>query len=180
MLDAQPVDEGVLLARIGEAARSLVSMDDWLPPGAAVPHPQFYQQYLLYCDPSERFSVVSFVWGPGQKTPIHDHMTWGVIAMLRGAERGERFAIGAPMTSLGVTILRRGDVEYVSPKIGDIHEVSNVFSDAVSVSIHVYGGNIGRIARHVFEAGTGASKEFLSGYANVDQALHGYTSFPSS
>ena len=31
------------------------------------PHPQFYQQYLLYCCPQERFSVVSFVWGPGQE-----------------------------------------------------------------------------------------------------------------
>ena len=40
---------------------------------AAQPHPQYYQQHLLHCDPLERFSVVSFVWGPGQKTPVHDH-----------------------------------------------------------------------------------------------------------
>ena len=31
--------------------------------------------------------MVSFVWGPGQKTPIHDHTVWGLVGMLRGAER---------------------------------------------------------------------------------------------
>ena len=42
-------------------------------------------QYLLYCDPEERFSVVSFVWGPGQSTPTHDPSVWGLIGVLRGA-----------------------------------------------------------------------------------------------
>jgi 3-mercaptopropionate dioxygenase len=176
-VDAKHGGEQALLAHVSDAAHSLVSVDDWLPAGAAVPHPEFYRQYLLYCDPAERFSVVSFVWGPGQQTPIHDHTTWGVIAMLRGSERGERFGVGAPMTSFDTSILKSGDVECVSPDIGDIHKVSNVFDDAVSISIHVYGGNIGRIARHVFEADTGAAKEFVSGYANVDASFRGYVSF---
>jgi 3-mercaptopropionate dioxygenase len=47
----------------------LVSIDDWLPPEFAEPDPAQYRQYLLYCDPLERFSVVSFVWGPGQRRP---------------------------------------------------------------------------------------------------------------
>ena len=42
----------------------------------------------ICCTPirSSRFSVVSFVWGPGQKTPVHDHRTWGLVGILRGAE----------------------------------------------------------------------------------------------
>ena len=51
----------------------LVAVDDWLPDAYAAPDKQYYRQYLLHCDPLERFSVVSFVWGPGQFTPIHDH-----------------------------------------------------------------------------------------------------------
>src|SRR4051794_8765541 len=42
-------------------------------------------------DPFERFSVVSFVWGPGQKTPIHDHSVWGLVGVMRGAERARAF-----------------------------------------------------------------------------------------
>src|SRR5689334_15094199 len=80
-----------LLAGGLDAMRELVSRDDWLPEAMAKPHPQYYQQYLLYADPQDRFSVVSFVWGPGQKTPVHDHTVWGVIGMLRGGETSEPF-----------------------------------------------------------------------------------------
>ena len=146
----------------------LISTDDWLPAEAAVPHPGHYQQYLLHCDPLERFSVVSFVWGPGQRTPVHDHTVWGLIGMLRGAEVGQHYrrdtsgvlaAHGAPAR------LERGDVELVSPGTGDIHQVENAYADRTSISVHVYGGNIGAVARHVFDLKTGAVKPFVSGYS---------------
>jgi 3-mercaptopropionate dioxygenase len=59
--------------------KALIAHDDWLPDEFAVPSPERYRQYLLHCDPLERFSVVSFVWGPGQSTPIHDHTVWGLV-----------------------------------------------------------------------------------------------------
>lgn len=165
------------IAEISQAAQRLVSYDDWLPEKATVPHPQFYQQYLLYCDPQERFSVVSFVWGIGQRTPVHDHMTWGVIAMLRGAEHGERYEAGAPMRMTESATLHPGQVEIVSPEHGDIHKVSNACDDQVSISIHIYGGNIGRISRHVYDPQTGVPSDFVSGYANADATTRGYAEF---
>ena len=65
--------------------RELIDVDDWLPDEYALAHPQQYTQYLLHLDPEERFSVVSFVWGPGQGTPIHNHTVWGILGVLRGA-----------------------------------------------------------------------------------------------
>jgi predicted metal-dependent enzyme (double-stranded beta helix superfamily) len=59
-------DEPRILAGCREAMKRLVAADDWLPEELARPHPQYYQQYLLHRDPRDRFSVVSFVWGPGQ------------------------------------------------------------------------------------------------------------------
>ena len=50
--------------------------------------------------------------------------------------------------------------------IGDIHRVINPL-DQVSISIHCYGADIGRVRRHVFDPATGAIKDFVSGYANV-------------
>lgn len=164
-------DELALAARPLLAA--LVAQDDWLPDGCAQPDAQYYRQYLLHADPADRFSVVSFVWGPGQSTPVHDHTVWGLIGMLRGAERGERFEAaqpGGPLRSLGSQVLHPGDVDHVSPSVGDIHRVSNLHADRVSISIHVYGGNIGRIERHVYDPATGASKRFVSGYANAAAA----------
>jgi predicted metal-dependent enzyme (double-stranded beta helix superfamily) len=166
---AEGSDEGRVLAGCREAMKRLVASDDWLPEALAQPHPQYYQQYLLHRDPRERFSVVSFVWGPGQKTPVHDHTVWGVIGMLRGGETSAPFRLekGTVVPAGDVIRLEPGDVEAVSPTIGDIHQVANAFDDRVSISIHAYGADIGRVKRHVFDTRTGAVKEFVSGYANA-------------
>lgn len=160
--------EPVLLAEVERGMRALVAVDDWLDEAFARPHPQHYQQYLLHLDARERFSIVSFVWGPGQATPVHDHLVWGVIGVLRGAEicedyeadaQGRVRARGAPER------LEAGAVGCVSPAIGDVHRVRNAYDDRVSVSIHVYGADIGKVKRHVY--GPEGRKTFVSGYANA-------------
>ena len=163
-------DEDTLIDGATPLMRDLVTHDDWLPEPMAVPHPQFYQQHLLYGDPLDRFSLVSFVWGPGQKTPVHDHTVWGIIGMLRGAENGQRFAADAQghwAPAGEPTTLQPGDLDIVSPTRGDIHEVANALDDRVSISIHLYGGNIGRVARHVYIPCTSTVKTFVSGYSNL-------------
>jgi predicted metal-dependent enzyme (double-stranded beta helix superfamily) len=147
---------------------ALVSRDDWLPEAFAQPHPQFYQQYLLYADPLGRLSVVSFVWGPGQKTPVHDHLSWGLVGGLRGRERETTYA-RSPDGSYHITgsgVLLPGQTTAVSPEIGDVHEVANDSPHETAISIHVYGSNIGRVSRHVIDPATGAMKDFVSGYAS--------------
>jgi len=161
-------DEPTILREGAVLLRRLVAQDNWLPDAYAEPDPARYRQYLLHCDSRQQFSVVSFVWGPGQSTPIHDHTVWGLVGVLRGAERNERFERtedGAFVTR-GLELLQSGTVSAVSPSIGDIHRVSNAWSDRVSISIHVYGANIGAVQRATYdEAGT--PKRFVSGYANT-------------
>jgi predicted metal-dependent enzyme (double-stranded beta helix superfamily) len=161
-------DEASILAQLASKLAALVSTDDWLPPAYAAADGKAYGQYLLYADPLDRFSIVSFVWGPGQSTPIHDHRVWGLVGVLRGAEISTSYErrddgslrAGAPER------LTQGRVVAVSPEIGDIHAIANGLSDAASVSIHVYGGNIGTISRSIFDAQTGAPSAFISGYSN--------------
>ncbi|CAM3486709.1 cysteine dioxygenase [Polaromonas hydrogenivorans] len=167
LLDGRPA-EAETLERGGELLAELIAHDDWLPAEYARPSPQRYQQYLLHVDARERFSVVSFVWGPGQATPIHDHTVWGLVGLLRGAEQSQAYARsadgrwqpqGAPHT------LAPGQVEAVSPSIGDVHRVSNALAGQPSISIHVYGADIGKVQRSVYlEDGT--RKPFVSGYSN--------------
>lgn len=150
----------------------LIAVDDWLPEACAMPHPQFYRQYLLHRDPGARFSLVSFVWGPGQATPIHDHTVWGLIGMLRGAEVATPYALdaeGRPVPSGPAVRLEPGAVDAVSPELGDIHKVVNAFADRVSISIHLYGADIGTVRRHVFDP-AGGVKAFISGYSEIAAA----------
>ena len=65
-----------------------------------------------------------------------------------------------PMRLLGESVLLPGDVDRVSPRLGDIHRVSNACDDRVSISIHIYGGNIGRIPRHVYDVDTARRASF--------------------
>lgn len=163
-------DESRVLQEAASLMRALVSTDNWLPPAMAQGDPKHYQQHLLYGDPLERFSLVSFVWGPGQATPIHDHTVWGVIGMLRGAECAQPYRhdeTGVLRPDGDETTLHPGDVECVSPRIGDIHRVRNAHSDQTSISIHLYGGNIGRIQRHVFATDATPARPFVSGYSNA-------------
>lgn len=165
-------DEADFLPQIGEAMRELVAEDNWLDEDCTRPHPEHYQQFLLHAAPDDSFSVVSFVWGPGQTTPVHDHTVWGVIGVLRGDELAESFRHGEPgqpMIKQGSARLATGEVDCVSPRIGDIHKVSNAHDDRVSISIHAYGANIGKVSRHVFSAEDGSPRTFVSGYANVER-----------
>ena len=168
LVSHEPVEEN-LMAKSSELLKTLIDSDSWLPEFCTVPHPEFYQQYLLHADPLGRFSVVSFVWGPGQKTPIHDHCIWGLIGMLRGMEKGQHYQklpSGELIIDGPETVLRQGDIEAVGPAVGDIHVVSNAYTDKTSISIHVYGANIGAVKRHTYDPMTGKPKKFVSGYSS--------------
>ena len=67
--------------------------------------------------------------------------------------------------SAGRHTVEAGQVDRVSPTIGDIHRVANVRQDGPSVSIHVYGANIGAVQRSRFDL-NGDSTPFVSGYSN--------------
>jgi 3-mercaptopropionate dioxygenase len=168
LVDTAPAEE-VILQRGGALLAALVAQDDWLPGDAAAPDPVRYRQYLLHCDRQERFCVVSFVWGPGQRTPVHNHTVWGLVGLLRGEEIAQDFTL-APNSHLIAGKRHRlspGQITAVSPRIGDIHTVENALSDRSSISIHVYGANIGTLPRTAYDRETGASTTFISGYCDA-------------
>ena len=105
--EARMLDEGARLLH------GLVSHDDWLPEEFAAPSPESYRQYLLYCDPLERFSVVSFVWMPGHRTPIHNHTVWGLVGVLRGEEQCDEFSKSIEKTNTHKVKTR--EIDRVSP-----------------------------------------------------------------
>ncbi len=162
--------ESPLLDAASEALGLLLKDDRWLPDEFAQAPAGVYRQYLLHCDPLERFSVVSFAWGPGARTPIHNHTVWGLVGVLRGAERCEEYTVsqdGGIDAQDCCHLMTPGMVDRVSPTLGDWHRVGNADPVGISVSIHVYGGNIGAIRRHRLVDGRKDFHEFNSGYSNA-------------
>jgi predicted metal-dependent enzyme (double-stranded beta helix superfamily) len=93
---------------------------------------------------------------------------WGLVGMLRGSEESVPYACqpdGTALTAGDPSRLSPGMVEAVSPLLGDIHTVANALPDRASISIHLYGGNIGTVCRHGFDPTTGTASAFVSGYS---------------
>ncbi len=86
--------------------------------------------------------------------------------MLRGAEVAQSYLLrdAVPVANGEPLRLKPGDVQTLSPTAGDIHQVSNA-TETDSISIHVYGADIGAVNRSVFTS-EGKVKPFISGYSN--------------
>jgi predicted metal-dependent enzyme (double-stranded beta helix superfamily) len=119
-----------------------------LAPRFWTPRPDGYARRLLYQDPANRYTAVVMTWGPGQGTPVHDHGgLWCVEGVVDGEMQvtqfdvrpnGEAFdvvALGAPL-SAGV-----GSAGRLIPPT-DYHVLANAQPDAVSVTLHIYGGTL--------------------------------------
>ena len=126
--------------------QSLLAEDDWLAPADRAPGTDTYRQHLLHVSPCRRLSVVALVWLPGQRTAIHDHVSWCIVGVYRGIEREERFDLVDTgdrryLRPAGSVFAPRGHVETLIPPDGDIHLVTAAGRET-AISIHVYGADI--------------------------------------
>src|SRR3954452_23288790 len=103
--------------------------------------PDDYTAHNLFVEPDGSFSIVALVWRPGQRTRIHDHVTWCAFAVIQGVEHEELF--DTDLSLIGKSANHVGDVSGFAPP-GDIHRVHNT-GDETAISIHVYGTDITRI-----------------------------------
>lgn len=161
--------EGDLMHRGGKLLAQLIKFDDWLAPEFAQVPGVDAQPYLLHKDPQGQFSVVCVVRQPGQVAPIRDHRVWGLIGLLRGAEDVQGYSPedDGTLKPKGFSVrLEPGQVKVVSQRAGDIHRFGNASATQISVSIQVYGADIGTAARATY-ALDGSQTPFVSGYANA-------------
>jgi len=110
--------------------------------------PACYQSHLVHAEPDGSFSVAVMVWLPGQQTPVHDHVSWCVPAVLQGMEYEEVFAVeGHRLRLVDRHVNPAGTVCAFTPP-GDIHRVRNC-GDDVAISMHIYGADISRLGNSV-------------------------------
>jgi 3-mercaptopropionate dioxygenase len=100
--------------------------------------PRQYATHPLHIEPDGSFTIVALVWRPGQRTRIHDHISWCVFGVIQGVEHEELF--DRNLTRLGTNDNNPGDVSGFAPP-GDIHRVRNV-GDGTAISLHIYGANL--------------------------------------
>ena len=150
----------------------LLGERDWLPGRYqdAVPDSGMgggIGQWLLYRSADRSLCLFSLVVPPGSKTPIHDHLAWGVIGLYGGSQDEEFYRPGNGTIEL---VRRRplapGDFYVLLPPVDDIHCVRTT-SPETSVSIHLLASDTGCTLRHTYDEHTGEPRPFRSGYANA-------------
>ncbi len=169
-------DEWKIVAEVEPLVGRLVTSDDltWLKPECRLPPKgksgvtAGYGQYCLYRR-STSLSVIAFCWGPGQGTPIHDHLSWGVLGFIDGRERETRYKRiddgtneeYASLKEVGVYYTEKGRTSHLITNTRDIHKVENP-GDTPSVSIHVYGCDMGRQRRRRYDAESGKIEWYVT------------------
>lgn len=132
--------------KIQSALRSAVAQSDWLPPERRTANHQNYARHLLHADPLGRYSLLSIVWSPGQMSPVHSHLTWCAVAVLRGEIEESFFELPAAQSepTLRKSVKRgAGSISFSESDAG-IHRIANRSSE-LAISLHVYGVGADRV-----------------------------------
>lgn len=130
---------------VAEALRGNLPGTDMLTADQLRGDPDGYQTHLVHSEPDGSFSIAAMVWLPGQRTPIHDHVTWCVTGVLQGTEYEEIF--GSDLQVIDHRENPAGTVSGFAPP-GDIHRVTNS-GTGVAVSMHIYGADLARLGSSI-------------------------------
>jgi predicted metal-dependent enzyme (double-stranded beta helix superfamily) len=124
-------------------------------------------QWLLFRAADRSLCLFSLVVPSGSMTPIHDHLSWGLVGLYRGNQDEEFYAPGDGTIELTRRRpLSPGDYYVLLPPADDVHRVRTTSAET-SVSIHLLANDTGCTDRHTFDENTGVASAFRSGYANA-------------
>ena len=132
-----------LIEYVTPELRRLLAEPDLLLPEQQCAPVGSYGHHVLYVSDAGRFSLVALVWRPGDRTPIHDHLAWGLAGVYRGRERETRFTwcdrpgLPAALRATEVQEIGPGEVVPIVPP-SDIHQVANP-EPTPTIALHLYG-----------------------------------------
>ncbi|MDJ0732714.1 MAG: cupin [Nostocaceae cyanobacterium] len=135
-------DDSVRLQKIRPLVRRLLNSSEWLHYEYLEPDSETGWSVLtLYDEPDFPLTVQTVVWLPGQVSPIHNHGTWGIVAIVSGQEKNTVWRKVEPEGSeriekVGELILSPGDIISFTPDA--IHNVE-AMGDEPTVSFNLYG-----------------------------------------
>jgi 3-mercaptopropionate dioxygenase len=139
-----PTRADLTVRLVADQLRQHLPGPDILTPEQRMGDPRQYATHPLHIEPNA-FTIVALVWRPGQRTRIHDHISWCVFGVIQGFEHEELF--DRNLKRLGTSESYPGDVSGFAPP-GDIHRVRNV-SDTTAISLHIYGADLSRVGTSV-------------------------------
>lgn len=148
------------LQAICPLVRQLLTSSEWLQGEYLEPNPETGWSVLtLYDEPDFPLTVQTVAWLPGKVSPIHNHATWGVVALISGEEKNtiwRRTDKNGSIEKAGDIILNPGEIMGLMPDA--IHHVE-ALGDEPTISFNLY-GETNYQQRFEFDPITGTAKNF--------------------
>jgi predicted metal-dependent enzyme (double-stranded beta helix superfamily) len=166
-ITADGAGEHETLAALRPLVRQFALAGHWREPRHLQANPeQGFGAHLLHEEPDHSLAVFAASWLPRRGAPAHDHGIWAIVVGIEGVERNvfyervdDRSRPGyAELRPIGEQALGPGEV--LTMPAGTIHSVTND-SDAVSLSLHVYGRHINYTRRSQFDLEQRVEKPFI-------------------
>lgn len=142
ILDEEP-DDAKRIQRIAPLVRVLLTSSEWLQFEYVDPSPKTgWGVKMLYREPSFPLTVQMVSWSPNCLSTIHNHATWGIVALIRGHERNTLWRRSPTpehpghIEQVGEQYLVPGDIIGFTPNA--IHCIEAI-SDEPTISFNLYG-----------------------------------------
>ncbi|MEA5417932.1 cupin [Spirulina sp. CCNP1310] len=121
--------------------RTLIENSPWLAWSVSLPDPETgWSVSMLYDEPDFPLTVQMVAWAGGTVSPIHNHGTWGIVALLAGQEKNRfwRRSLTNPnhIEAAGDLTFFPGDLITFLPDA--IHQVE-ALGDEPTISFNLYG-----------------------------------------
>ncbi|MBV8202125.1 MAG: cysteine dioxygenase family protein [Acidobacteria bacterium] len=154
-------DQEAVVARIKEHLESFIPDEGLLlPERYRRARPDRYCRRLLHRDPDLGFTALVMTWGPGQRTPLHDHAgIWCVEGVVEGELEVTRYEL-LEETAAGIcTFAEKGGVRARAGSAGALippfehHVLANVDTSRIALTLHVYGGEMDHCSAFLPEPG---------------------------
>lgn len=122
----------------------------------------FDNELLLYQDPGRAFSLRMFLFGPGERTPVHDHGAWGVLGSAFGPLEVVRYRLEPAAAGPGrlaaeaPRVLAPGAIEETLPYDAGIHRTGNPDAAGATIMVNIYGAPGRRPYLRFFDPSTGS------------------------
>lgn len=132
--------DGKSMEALEKAVAAAMHAPDLLTPAQKECAAACYRRHVVHVDKTVPFTILSLVWRPGQKTPVHGHRAWCAVGIAQGGIDVETFHCreDGTLEKKETIPCRVGATCIETPGDGDIHRLSNG-SHGLAVSLHIYG-----------------------------------------
>lgn len=131
--------EAESLPDIRQLIRRLIVNSYWVRSQFSLPDPKTGTSvHILYDELGFPFTFQTVSFAPGIRSNIHNHGTWGIVAILKGKEKNTLWKANANtcVEQTGEIILQAGDIISFTPDA--IHSIE-ALGDEPTVTLNLYG-----------------------------------------